>query len=274
MCNRLRFVPLLCIPIIAACSHVQVIEKSIQEADGFFVEYEEYRSKKSSENNTEGKRGVVILPATGGSNFLDRQYAKSLSSRGAIVKIITSYSGDDERSYDLQVHERIHRKALRALDAVLKTYDSSQKVSLFGTSLGGLYASLATISTPLFERVLVIGAGVPIPDIIVESDLDSMQELRDIRFKLFGFESDDEYIRALRENYSIDPLLSEQKIASIPQAMVILRKDKTVPADSQYRLRKLWGPEWELELDRGHFWGIISVWLFHSDKVEDFLLGF
>lgn len=146
----LQLLPFVLAPLLFACSHVRVSQKAIHESDGFFVKYKKYELLGNKEaKSDENERGVVILPATGGSNYLDHRYAKSLSSQGAIVKIITSYSGSDEKSYDLKVHERIHKKALRSLDLVLKTFDSNDKVSLLGTSLGGLYATLATREAPI-----------------------------------------------------------------------------------------------------------------------------
>lgn len=269
----LRFIQMVLLTFLLifssiACSHYSVREDEIYESDGFWVRYQEYVPSKGETN-----RAVVILPPTGGSNLIDRSYARGLVRKGARVKLVTGFSGEDEKSYDLQIHERIHKNAIRGLELVIQSFSNEKKVAVMGTSLGGLFVAIAVGQEIQFERALVVAAGAPIPRVIVDSDLDSMRELKKKRFEIFSLKSDEDYYNQLSRKYRLDPLSATLQKPGRPRlAMVILTEDDTVPTSTQRALQNHWHPVWVREMENGHFWGIVSSWLFHRREIQSFLI--
>ena len=238
-----------------------------RDPSGFSVAFEEYRSP----TNTPKDRSVIIMPPTGGANALDRSYAKSLAKKGALVKVITGWSGDKEENIELILHQNLHARAVKAIKVVTENIPPAHKVSLMGTSVGGLYSSIAASQIDRLERVLVIGAGITIPSVIVHSDQKAMRDLREKRIKAFGFKSDEEYLMALSNNFNLDPKSLPEKFKSKKLGMVLISKDKTVPTINQQELLRHWSPDVKIVIDSGHFWGIVRAWWSYSNEIENFL---
>lgn len=253
--------------VTAACSSVQVHEgQKLVESD-FTVNYTDYIPPKNQLN-----RAVIIMPPTGGVNYIDKRYAKGLAARGAHVKLISDWTTGKPKDIELSLHQDFHSRAVRAIGLVAESFPKDYEVSLLGTSVGGLFSAIAASRIDALDRVLVIGAGVPVPEVIVRSDQKAMDDLKKERFQKMGFPNDEAYLQALSAEFHIDPTELPMKFQAKKLGMVLITKDNTVPVKTQKQLQELWNPELLIEINTGHFWGIVRSWLFHQDKIEDFLV--
>lgn len=251
---------------VVGCSSVRIEENKILKDGDFQVKYSEYHPKKDK-----FKRGVVIVPPTGGVNYIDKRYAKGLASRGIPVKLIYDWTQGKPQGIELSLHQDFHSRAVRAIQMTAESFSKEKEVSLLGTSVGGLFSTIAASRVDRLSRVLVVGAGLSIPEVIVSSDQQAMADLKNQRFEKFGFKTDAAYLQALSAEFHIDPTTLPPKFESKSLGVILITEDKTVPVKTQRQLQKLWDPELLIEIDAGHFWGIVRSWLFHQGKIEEFL---
>lgn len=226
-----------------------------------------YNPKSEVHKNT-----VIIFPPTGGVNFLDRSYAKKLQKKGAKVILMSSWTGDDEKLLDLGLHQRLHSRAMRALEVVLESIPEDQNISLLGASLGGIYTSIAVQLFDRINKAFIIGAGAPIPEVIATSNNKGMEWLRAERNKTMAFKSEDDYADAIHQVFKLDPLDLPKRHTKKDLAMMVLLDDESVPTKNQLRLKEHWDPSLYIEMQHGHVWGIVQTWWRHSDQVTDFLV--
>lgn len=245
------------------------VENKLIEDKNFQVAFERYPA--TTENKE--KRTVIILPPTGGINFLDRSYARGLSRRGADVLVLKSHTGEKEKSIDLGLHERIHSAALRGFAMMLDSVPKDHEVSVMGTSLGGLYAAIAVNRHPEVKRALIIGAGAPIPKVIAESTTEGMIYLRKKRAQEFTFDSPADYAAAIAKRFTLDPLSTGEAFRTKDLGMIIFTEDTAVPTKYQKELRDFWQPKLLIERENSHFWGIVQTWLQEYYQVLGFLLA-
>jgi pimeloyl-ACP methyl ester carboxylesterase len=224
------------------------------------------------QEDTASQRTVVIFPPTGGANRIDRSYAKQVFERGENAIIVTGWTGHDEERLDLEIHPVLHERALKAFQVVLSRIPPEQKVSVLGTSVGGLFAAIIASEFDRPERVLVIAGGAPIPQIVANSDEKTLSRVREQRFEKYGFKNRDEYANALAQKFSLDPLDLSQGFQSKKLGLIIMTEDTTVPTEYQLRLKDHWPNSSVLKVENDHFWGIVNTWWYHSDWVLDFLL--
>lgn len=263
----LLYLSLIPIPFLGACSSGPAIERERTAMDGFTVEYLEYPAAQEAVRPLT----VILLPPTGGINTIDRSYAKAFARRGAKVLVMTAWSGQFEQSVDLGIHQRLHEYGVRGVQLLLETIPKDHSISVLGTSLGGLFASIAAYRFDSIDRVLVIGAGAPIPQLIADSEQAPLVELRAKREDKFGFRSRAEYKMAIEKNFSIDPL-SHKRPEAKELGMVVLLEDETVGTTYQLKLKEFWQPKFVVERQNSHFWGIVNTWLHNFDEVVEFVL--
>lgn len=266
----MKFILSLFVFNLSGCSGVQLKESQkleIKDTD-FYVSYNEYLPPKG----TPVVRNIIIMPPTGGENYLDRSYAKQFAKAGGHVKILTEWANSSENKYDLALHQRLHARAVKAIEIVLKSFPEGEPVSLLGTSLGGLFSSIAASKFSNIDRIIVIGAGVPIPELIVDSDQEAMVYLKDIRKNKLNLKNRNEYVSALKREFFLDPTDLEPGYKNKKLGQFLITKDKTVPTANQEKLKQLWQPQLLVEMHWSHFWGIIFTWFNHSQKITDFLI--
>ena len=103
------FLPLLfCFQILffAACSSFsgrdfEVTLVSYGDSE-FKVDVAKYAS------TTPSQKSLLILPPTGGENFVDRSYARQFTRAGYDVYIVREWTGMLEKSTDLEIHQRLY----------------------------------------------------------------------------------------------------------------------------------------------------------------------
>lgn len=217
-----------------------------------------------------GWRGsVLILPPTGGENFIDRSYARALCEAGFDALIVRSWTDWDEYDLALEIHQRFYDRSQRAIRVLVDSLRPGF-VGILGTSAGGIHASLAVGHDPRIAAAFVIVGGGPIASIVARSDQEAMAEARARRFERYGFRSLDEYEAALSRALTWNPLRPNLDLGSKLLGMAIAERDGTVPTADQLRLMRFWSPETLLRLDAGHVGAVLRTWMFHSDVVVGF----
>jgi len=213
-------------------------------------------------------QSILIIPPTGGTNFLDRSYAKVLCENGFDVVILERWTQDDEYSLDLQVHERFYERGQRAIGIVLENI-KSPFVGILGTSVGAIHAAIAVAQFSKIRAAFSIAGGVSISEIVALSDQEVLVDAKEKRFKIHGFKNNQEYIEALKPYLTLEPLLLPSPLGK-QLGMMISTADKTVPTSSQRMLQNLWSPEMVLEVSGSHKSSIVKTWLFHRQKIVNF----
>lgn len=235
-------------------------EKRDFSQEDFFVQTRFYPTQNSAKT-------IIILPPTGGTNIIDRSYARLLCAKGFSVYILDKHTGHDEYNLDLDIHKRYYGRVQRAVDVILNAIPPKNSIGILGTSVGALHAAIAVGRVDRIFSALIITGAADIAATIVDSDQTAMKVAREKRNRMFGFKSRDEYYSTLRKHIELDPLNYESKFPLKKISMVIATKDTTVPVKNQILLQSVARPARILEMENDHYWAIIKTWLFHGDFV-------
>ncbi|WP_413287651.1 hypothetical protein [Bdellovibrio sp. HCB337] len=233
------------------------------EKDGFKVRTLKYESVDPS------SKYILVMPPTGGTNYLDRSYAETLCEKGFNVFVVEGWTGDQEFSWELDIHRRFYTRSQDAIDLVTKNIQGSF-IGILGTSVGAIHAAIAVQHHDRIQAAFLITGGAPISEVIANSDQEILLKMRRQRFTAMGFKSQNDYVQAIDQVLPMDPFNSSPIAPTKKLAMVIAPEDTTVPADTQKSLRDLWRPQWTLEMSGSHKSVIIKTWLLHRNKVVDF----
>ncbi|MDZ4660465.1 MAG: acyl-CoA thioester hydrolase/BAAT C-terminal domain-containing protein [Pseudomonadota bacterium] len=242
-----------------ACSSNEVL---IGETD-FKVQLTHY--------DPEGKslKSILILPPTGGTNLIDRSYAKEFCAKGYDVYILNTWTDKLEESPDLEYHQRFYTRGQKAISRVLAEV-KTPFVGLLGTSIGALHSSIAATTVEKIDAVFIIVGGAPIAEIVLSSDQQQMIDLKYARKKLYGFKNDQENIEAIGKAFQLEPMQQGTLYKKKDLGMSIAKNDETVPTINQNKLRDYWQPKKVVSLSSNHFFGILKTWLFHTDELVSF----
>jgi hypothetical protein len=221
------------------------------------------------ESQQPNKKSILIVPPTGGTNFLDRSYAKVLCKNGFDVFILERWTDDDEYSLDLSIHERFYARGQKAIEIALENI-KSPFVAILGTSVGGIHAAIAIARFKNLNAAFAIASGASIGEIIALSDQEVLVQARKQRFEIHGFKDDQEYIEALTPHLPLEPLQLPTPPKHKQLGMVIARADTTVPTQTQRVLEQLWMPRVVVEVSGNHFFSILKTWFFHRRKIVEF----
>jgi hypothetical protein len=224
---------------------------------------------KLSSYRTNSKLHVIVMPPTGGMNFMDRSYARQFCHDGMNAYILESWSGDDEYVIDYSIHNRLYARAQRAIQIVMDSIPAGEPVGILGTSVGALFCAQAIGSKPRLETGFAIVGGAHIAEIIVRSTQNAMEEAKEIRRKKFNFQSDEEYLRELDPHITIDPYYMDGHKGKT-LGMVYSPDDVVVPGKNQKLLMEIWQPEKVITISHNHMWSIINSWLFHQKEISNF----
>lgn len=219
--------------------------------------------------NQVATKSLIIIPPTGGTNFIDRSYAKQFCHAHYDVYILNGWTRDQETTFELAIHERFYSNAQTAVRIVLD-HIQTKSIGLLGTSVGALHASVAASLHPRINAVFAILGGTPIADVIVTSDQPAMVDLRNARKKMYGFTTDEQQRTAIDQVLSKEPYKLGLGFKNKALGLVIAEQDQTVATATQYQLKKFWQPQKVITISTDHFWGIVRTWLFHSNEILDF----
>lgn len=245
-----------------ACSDNVVVYK---DSDGFAAQTLRFTPKQHT-NQT-----VLILPPTGGINALDRSYAKLLCRRGIKSIIITNWTGDDEVSFDIDVHDRLYHRGQQAIDLVVNKHQN-EYLGILGTSVGSLHASIALARREELKAGFFIVGGGDIASIITDSDQDILEQAKEQRIEKYSFASVEEYRQALSESISLEPLDIDFDRDTRKVGMIISLNDSTVPTYNQNLKKDAWKPDVKFYSNQGHVTTVIKSWLLYRDDISDFFV--
>lgn len=256
------------ISILSSCitaSKSRCLNRNIEVVHEDFTVYFTVRSSQEKISD----RALIIMPPTGGSNYIDRSYAQLFCSAGYDTYIINGWTGMYAASADLHIHDVLYERGQYAIKLVSE-YIRSPFLGLLGTSVGGLHAAVAANNYERINAVFVIAAGAPITEVIVNSDQKEMQQLYDKRRKIYQFKSRQENLYALQKNFNFEPIGMSEKYLQKDLGMSIALEDKTVPTENQLKLKEYWKPTTVVTHASSHFWGILKTWLFDSKQILKF----
>lgn len=252
-----------------ACFLISVGCQSMNKKD-FAIGDESFKVQVTSYKPGDGSdKSLVILAPTGGTTLIDRSYASTFCGNGYDVYIINSWTGDNEFRNDLNIHQLLYTKAQKAV-ALTVNEIKSPFIGLLGTSVGGLHAAVSASKIDKLNAVFIIAAGAPITDIIVASDQKAMKIAKEKRYQKYGFKNDNEYLSELKKQFHLEPMQLGEGYKNKQLGMLIATEDTTVPTHYQRELQKFWNPRVTLTYDSSHFWGIVKMWLFETDRLVKF----
>ncbi len=246
-----------CSTLTKSAQHVSVSENA------FSVDVTKYTAAAPA------MKSLIVLPPTGGTNFVDKSYAKTFCEAGYDVYVLNDWPRPGETGDDLERHQRAYSNSQRAIRIVLKEI-KTPFIGMLGTSLGATYASVAANTFASIDAVFLVVGGVPIPEVIATSDQKEMRAFHASRFKRYGFKNDQEYIRAIDRVFDLEPTklgaLHDKKDIGV----VIATRDTTVPFATQKTLVDFFHPGANITLNNGHVWAIVKTWLFHTKELVSF----
>ena len=208
-------------------------------------------------------KSIIIVPPTGRTNYIDRKYAEQCCAAGFDAYVMDSWTGDIEKTIELEIHQRFYGNAQVAISHVLDQIKSPY-IGLMGTSVGGLHAAIAASYQDRLQAVFVIAGGIPIAEVIVDSDQKAMVNLRKDRQEKYGFKTGEENISAIQKVFEYEPMKLPPKYKEKDLGVSVGLKDDTVPTATQTKLEEFWKPQ------NSHFWTIVKTWLFKSSEVLEF----
>ncbi len=215
-------------------------------------------------------RPVILLPPTGGMNFLDRQMGKYFCSRNVTFYILAKFDGFADKDYDLTRHDRQIRGNTAALKELIQWIH--EPVHLMGASLGALYAAAAIGADSQIGKVVLTVGGIDLAGILTESDLASVTIQKTNRKKNYHLSSDEEYLQLMRNSIHYDPgiFLSEER-NSERYLLFISNVDTDVPSKFQKQMAAQLPKAKKLYFETGHIWTVIRTYLFKRDEIFNFL---
>lgn len=219
-----------------------------------------------------GQHGVVIiLPPTGGTNALDKKFAKYFYKHGLDVIIVDHWKDEDEYNLDLEIHNRFYRRGNQALSLIVETLPLHD-IYLLGTSVGGIHSVVASVTIPNIKKIFSIVGGISISEIIAKSDQEILVKGKIERQKMFNFSDDQDYIQRLfnANEYEPERFAFSHKIKT---GQIIALKDTTVPSYTQENLKQFWKTEISYYMKNTHFWAIVKSYFFYRKRILKFFLS-
>ena len=234
--------------------------------NNFEVIIHEYASHKNSKN----KQAIIIIPPTGGKNFIDSNFAKYFCRNGIDSYILVNHTDDDEYNTDLEIHNRImvrSQKALLMIFNSLKGYD----IGLLATSAGGIIANIGMGVPDITQRIssyFSIVSGTPLCSIIAYAGEKTLKKVRKIRKEKYNFKSDEEYEKASCK--AVTWKVPDKLPAHIKFGTITSNDDMTVLSKYQKRLVDNWKPKVNYELSTGHILTVIRSYYFYKSDILSF----
>lgn len=243
-------------------SACQPQSSTLNEKD-FAVEITTYLQSSAADKT------IVIIPPTGGTNLIDRSYAKRFCDEGFNVYIVNDWSRPNEKTSNLEYHQIFYTNSARALGMVLGQIQT-HFIGVLGTSVGALHSIVASAKFKQIDAVYSIAGGFPLSEIAVKSDQDAMRDLRAWRLKHYSLKNDEEYLQALKAKFALESETLNSIDLNKKYGLTIVDQDTTVPVATQLQLKELWHASSIVHITGGHTYGIIKMWLFHTAELVNF----
>lgn len=203
----------------------------IKDADGDFVNYRRVFPK--NENNLKGT--ISIFPPTGGENIIDRLYAADLALQGFEVFILQRWTGYEIEGIKYELHNKFYGSAQRALNKVL-TKAKTTNFGILGTSVGALHTSVALTVNPKLKTGFIIVGGLPIPEVIIQSNQKAMVNLKNKRYVEYNLTDDEQYLKELSQVFQFEPTAQDinHSVGKNIEA-IVSKNDELVPYENQIK---------------------------------------
>lgn len=215
-------------------------------------------------------QNVIIMPPTGGTNYIDKAYAREFCAAGLNVYIVNTWSKFEDDTVLYERHQNFYVRGQQAISLVITHIPDVEPIGLLGTSLGALHGSLAAVLQPRITKVFLIVGGTPIREIIMHSSQQAMIDLRKKRLEYYHLTDLSQIDEALKKSLTYEVGLLGDGYKNKKIGMSIALSDITVPTENQKKLQDIFKPIKVLEHHTNHFWGIVNTWLFDSGQVTDF----
>ena len=262
----------LSLSAFAVCDATIVNHPMIDLVDGksFVVTAREYRPHQKN------APVVFILPTIISESVVERRLASRFCDNGiaAFILDVVKDIPAEEEIRNLNVHDESYVRALAGVRTVMNNLSLdtslSQNYGIMGLSLGGMQAAFVAGSEPrLKASVVVVGAG-NVPSVLAYSDQKIVARQRAERMKLFGFENQEAYRRALVSLVPNDPINVAQNIQPGSMYLFIALKDKTVPTKFQLELKDKIPKPLVYEIRTNHVGAVIKAGSIHAGKITRF----
>jgi hypothetical protein len=238
----------------------------IKDADGEFVNYRRVFPK----NENELKGTLFIFPPTGGENIIDRLYAADFALQGYEVFILQTWTGYEIEGFKYELHNKFYGSAQIALNKVL-TKAKTTNFGILGTSVGALHTSVALTVNPKLKTGFIIVGGLPIPEVIIQSNQQAMVNLKNKRYVEYNLTDDTQYLKELNQVFQFEPTAQDINHSTGKTIGAIVSKnDELVPFENQIKASDFFKTS-ELTTSRlSHTTTVMYYGLFKRHKVIKF----
>jgi len=250
--------------LLTSCQSIKINHFTLTD-QSFEVDITKYEPLSKCEK----QKSIIIMPPTGGTNLIDRSYAKMFAKNCFNAYIINFWTLKEFDINDMKMHDYFYRTGLKSIQ-MLVNHIGEEKIDLLGTSVGALHTSIAIGKIYQIKKAFTIVGGGDIASIIVQSSQKAMMKLKKERYQTYQFKDDQEYIKKLSSFIPYKPL--ELNIQNKKLGMVISVNDPVVPSSLQLELADYWQPKVLIKSKSGHRATVIKTWLFHSKKILNFFL--
>jgi len=236
----------------------------LDPAKKFSVKLAHYRPRNWARLKDQEKKTVIITPATGGADDLEKNHAFYMCDwKGLEVIRIASWSGDEgvnakrgdeseeirslinsPESLSFKIHDRgtvLNTAAIWSAIAFADTQniglDPTRSLGILGNSVGGMAASVAMARFPRLTTGVLVVPGAPVYEVIATSGERRLSALRKVRMALLGLKSLEGYIQVMKKHVVLDPTLAAKNILTGKKAIFVTAgQDQTVPSINQQDL--------------------------------------
>ena len=210
---------------------------------------------------------VFLLPPLGGSNQLDTAMAGVLCrSNIAVVLILNDFTGLDSNTLmPVTDHDHTPRRVVSSIKGGILAIQSLQhinteKVGLFGASLGGILGSIAYGVMPEISAATFIVNGGDVPNTLTYSDQAPIIRIKKARMAAENLKNNAEYEHYLNQHVTLDPLHFAPLIATDSIKLYLSKNDASVPSANQMAFYKAVGsPKETLFYSVNHAMTIFAV---------------
>jgi hypothetical protein len=219
---------------------------------------------------------VIMLPPTGGINFLDKSMGNTFCSNNIAAVILENDFANivyqaDEKLLDPLDHEESYYRATAAVKAAMAMTAiddniNSEKIGLFGVSLGGILGSFVMSTQEQISAAFIVVSGGDVPEILTNSQQDEVSRIRHKRMTEQGFTTKQEYEDFLRKYITIDPLDIARMMIPETLKMVISNNDKNVPTTNQLSLFEAYGKPSATYSNSGHVDTVVATMFMGSKR--------
>lgn len=219
---------------------------------------------------------VFILPPVVGETPLDGALGLSLclNGVGAYILDVLNNPPEAEQVQNLNTHEDALIRAEVALKRFIDDLQSDPAVKksfgILGASQGGIISSYLSGVEERINASVIIAGGGNIPEILRESEQDSVKTLRENRITAFNLSGKEAYEKLIAPFITLEPLVVASNVKPNSMLLFVITRDQDVPTKNQRDLvRVVRNPE-VIEINNIHVPGIVEASTVYADRILNF----